>query len=196
MRERSPAAERNGPVLLEVLRAAVPPGARVLEIACGTGQHAALLAPGLAASSWVPTDLAPERFASVRAWTEGIAAVAAPRVLDARAPDSWPDIEVDLVLAVNMVHISPWAATLGLLAGARRRAPQGVLALYGPYRRGGAHTAPSNEAFDADLRRRDPDWGVRDLETVVAEAEAVGWRLREVAPMPANNLTVLFEAVR
>ena len=117
MRERSPAAERNGPVLLEVLRAAVPPGARVLEIACGTGQHAALLAPGLAASSWVPTDLAPERFASVRAWTEGIAAVAAPRVLDARAPDSWPDIEVDLVLAVNMVHISPWAATLGLLAG-------------------------------------------------------------------------------
>lgn len=194
MRERSPAAERNGPPLLEVLRAVVPPGSRVLEIASGTGQHAALLAPGLAVASWLPTDLVDERFASVRAWTHDVPEVAEPRVLDARDPDQWPEIEVDLVLAVNMVHIAPWAATLGLIEGARRRAPRGVLALYGPFRRSGAHTAPSNEAFDHDLRRRDPEWGVRDLEAVVAAAESAGWRLANIAPMPANNLTILFDA--
>ncbi len=166
----------------------------MLELACGTGQHAALLAPGLAVASWLPTDLVDDRFASVRAWTAGSPVVEAPRLLDARDPDRWPAVEVDLVLAVNMAHIAPWAATLGLVTGARQRAPRGVLALYGPFRRDGAHTAPSNEAFDADLRRRDPEWGVRDLEAVVAAAEAVGWRLARVAPMPANNLTILFDA--
>ncbi|MFN6955120.1 MAG: DUF938 domain-containing protein [Acetobacteraceae bacterium] len=192
-RRHAPAVARNRDPLLAVLRPRLPRRGLVLEIASGTGEHLAALAaltPGLA---FQPTDPDPDARASADAWARHLAAVnmrpALP--LDAAAPDSWPVPAADAILCVNMIHISPWAATLGLLRGAARLlAPGAALFLYGPFRRGGAHTAPSNAAFDDSLRARDPAWGVRDLEAVVAAAE--GFDPPEVIPMPANNLTIVF----
>jgi SAM-dependent methyltransferase len=192
VRRTAPAADRNKGPILEVLRRHVAPGARVLEIAAGTGQHTAHLAPALRAAAWQPTDPdAPSR-QSIASWTAELPQVAAPLPLWTTSP--WPvEGPFDLLVCINMIHISPWAATLGLLDGAQRvLADGGLLYLYGPYRREGAHTAPSNAAFDASLRQRDPSWGVRDLEVVVAQAESRGLRRLDVVEMPANNLSVLF----
>lgn len=189
----APAVARNRDPLLAVLRPRLPRAGLVLEIASGTGEHLAALAaltPGLA---FQPTDPDPAARASADAWARHLAAgnMRPALPLDAAAPDTWPVAAAEAMLCVNMAHISPWAATLGLLRGAARLLPPGApLFLYGPFRRGGAHTAPSNAAFDESLRARDPAWGVRDLEAVAAAA--AGFRPPEIIPMPANNLTLVF----
>lgn len=191
-RRHAPAAERNRDPILEVLRRVLPERGVVLEVASGTGQHAAHFARGLPHLVWQPSDPDPDHRASIAAWTGGIATVRPPLDLDAAGGD-WPVERVDAVVCINMIHIAPWPAALGLLAGAARvLGPGAPLYLYGPFRRGGRHTAPSNEAFDADLRRRDPAWGVRDLDEVAHAAEAAGLRPDGVVEMPANNLSVVF----
>jgi len=195
-RRFAPAAARNREPILEVLRRHVRPGANVLEIASGSGEHATFLAPALEVATWQPSDPDADARASVDAWrrSSGEERVLAALELDVTAP--WPALPTrpDVVVCVNMIHIAPLRACEGLLDGAAELLePGGVLYLYGPYRRGGRHTAPSNEAFDASLRSRDPEWGVRDLEDVVAAAARRGLVLREVVEMPANNLSVIFE---
>ena len=194
VRRHAPATHRNRVPLLEVLGRLVPPRAEILEVACGTGEHAVFFAAHQPGWVWHPTDLDPEARASVAAWTAftGQANVRPPQALDARS-EVWPVTAVDAVFSSNMVHISPWEATLGLLRGAGRvLKPGGLLLLYGPYAMNGAHTAPSNAAFDESLRRRDPRWGVRHLEEVVAEASRQGLVHRQTVSMPANNQVVVF----
>lgn len=196
-RRSSPAAGRNKGPVLEVLRRVFPQSGTVLEVAAGAGEHAAFFAAALPGVTWFPTELDPDGRASIIAWTEheGLANVRPPVALDARDP-VWPvevDAPFDAMLCMNMIHIAPWEAALGLLAGADRVLRLGgVLVLYGPYTRNGAHTAPSNAAFDESLKARDPSWGVRDLGDVEREAAAQGLALDEVVEMPANNLTVVF----
>lgn len=193
-RRFAPATARNREPILAVLERTVPAGARVLEIAAGSGEHACFFAERLPVAEWQPTDPDPESLESIDAWRahSGAARVAPALELDVTA-SVWPVSRADFVLCVNMIHISPWEATLGLLSGSARLLPTGgVLFLYGPYRRFGAHTAPSNADFDASLRARDPRWGVRDLEAVAAEAERAGFVLDEVVAMPANNFSVVF----
>ncbi|GMV19833.1 MAG: DUF938 domain-containing protein [Polyangiaceae bacterium] len=193
-RRFAPATARNREPILAVLERTVPPGARVLEIAAGSGEHACFFAERLPVAEWQPTDPDPESRASIDAWRahSGAARVAPALELDVTAR-VWPVSRADFVLCVNMIHISPWEATFGLLSGSAKLLPTGgVLVLYGPYRRFGAHTASSNADFDASLRARDPRWGVRDLEAVAAEAERAGFALDEVVAMPANNFSVVF----
>ena len=194
MKRHAPATERNRDPIAAVLRDVLPSSGLVLEVASGTGEHAAYFArlfPGL---DWQPSDPDPDALTSIEAWAadDGLPNLRAPVQLDA-AGDTWPIDRADAVLCVNMAHISPWSATLGLLRGASRLLPAGApLILYGPYRREGVATAPSNEAFDKSLKARDPEWGLRLLEDVVAEAAEVGFALERVVEMPANNLTVVF----
>ena len=197
LRRFAPATTRNREPILEVLRRFVAPGANVLEIASGTGEHAIYLAPRLQVASWQPTDPDAESRRSIDAWREH---ARAERVLPALDLDvtfqPWPSLPTapDVVSCVNMIHISPWSACEALFEGASALlAPGKLLYLYGPYRRGGAHTAPSNEAFDVSLKSRNPEWGVRDLEEVEKVAARHGFSLRETAEMPANNLSVIFE---
>lgn len=190
----APAAVRNAAPILEVLRGALPARGMVLEIASGTGQHAAHFAAALPGIVWQPSDTDPRARASIAAWRvhTGLANLRAPLDLDVRR-EPWPVDAVDAIVCINMIHIAPWEAAVALMKGAGARiAAGGALVLYGPYRRGGAHTAPSNEAFDADLRARDPAWGVRDLEAVEALAQAEGFACEAVVPMPANNFSVVF----
>jgi SAM-dependent methyltransferase len=194
---RWPAPERNKEPILEVLRQVLPSSGRVLEIASGTGQHAAHFARALPNVVWQPTDPSPENLASIAAWVreEGLPNLAAPRALDVEASD-WGIDRVDAVFCANMIHIAPWSCTRALLAGAARVLPAGApLVLYGPFREDGVPTAPSNETFDADLRARNPAWGLRALGEVVREAEAVGLAFDERVAMPANNLAVVFRRV-
>ncbi|TDB05620.1 DUF938 domain-containing protein [Halomonas marinisediminis] len=193
-RRYSPAAARNRQPILEVLQAALPERARVLELASGSGEHAVHCATAMPQWVWQPSDPTPEALASIAAWREqtGQANLLAPMRLDATDKQSWPMGPFEAIVAINLIHISPWAVSEALMARAGERLVSGgVLYLYGPYRRAGEHTAPSNAAFDADLRRRDPRWGVRDLEEVVAEAERHGLRLERTLQMPANNLSVV-----
>jgi len=191
-RRHAPAAVRNREPILEVLSRVLPARAAVLEVASGTGEHAAFFATALPGLVWQPSEHDVEAFASIIAWTEGLPNVRAPLRLDA-AQDPWPVTTVDAVFNANMIHIAPWEACLGLLRGAGRHlGPGGVLVLYGPYTLAGRHTAPSNAAFDDDLRRRDPSWGVRDLDAVAEAAQARGLVLRERVAMPANNQTLVF----
>jgi len=193
-RRSSPSALRNRVPIVDVLRTALPPAGTVLEIASGSGEHVVHFAAAFAGLTWQPSDPSAEARASIAAWiaAERPGNILAPLDIDATA-ESWPIDCADAVIAINMVHISPWAATLGLLRHAADLLPSGgPLLLYGPYRRAGEVTAPSNEAFDADLRARNPAWGLRQLEDVVGQAEAVGLRLDRVVAMPANNLSVLF----
>lgn len=188
MKQHSPACERNRAPILEQLQALLPPSGLVLEIASGSGQHAVHFAAGLPGLRWQPTDADPVALASVAAWR---AEAALPNLLPPLALsvlEPWPIAQADAVFCANMVHISPWECTLALLAGAARAlSPGGRLVLYGPYRRDGQMVA-SNVAFDESLRRRDPRWGVRDLEALVAAAR--GFSLERVIEMPANNLIV------
>lgn len=194
VRRFAPATARNREPILEVLARVVPDGARVLEIASGSGEHAVFLSERLPVASWQPTDPDAESRASIDAWSAELSARRVRPALDldvTRSP--WPVESCDVVVCINMVHISPWEATEGLLRGAALLLPkEGVLYLYGPYRRGGEHTAPSNESFDQSLRARDPRWGVRDLEAVSALGEREGLALGEVVAMPANNFSVVF----
>lgn len=192
-RLQAPAAERNREPILAVLREVLPERGTVLEIASGTGQHAVHFAAALPGIDWQPSDPEPRSRRSIAAWVAqaGLPNLRAPLALDVRA-EPWPVDAVDAVVCINMIHIAPWAAAVALVNGAARRLPAGgVLLLYGPYRRAGAHTAPSNAEFDAQLRARDAEWGVRDLEAVVALAEAAGLELERVVAMPANNLSVV-----
>lgn len=189
-RRHAPATARNRDPILAVLRDELPASGTVLEVASGTGEHAAWFAAALPGLTWQPTDGDAASLASIRSWTEDLPNVRPPVVLDA-ASDDWPVDGVDAVFCANMIHISPWASGLGLLAGAARRLPPGApLVLYGPYQTG-ADTAPSNLAFDASLRARDPSWGVRDLDAVLAAAAAVGLDHTRTVTMPANNLILV-----
>ena len=190
----APAAERNAAPILEVLRGALPARGTVLEIASGTGQHAVHFAAAFPDLAWQPSDADARARASIDAWREhsGLANLRAPLDLDVRR-EPWPIDAVDAIVCINMIHIAPWAAAQALMKGAGARvATGGALVLYGPYRRAGAHTAPSNEAFDADLRARDPSWGVRDMEEVEALAQAQGFECEARVPMPANNFSLVF----
>lgn len=188
MKQHSPACERNRAPILEQLQALLPPSGLVLEIASGSGQHAVHFAAGLPGLHWQPTDADPVALASVAAWR---AEAALPNLLPPLALsvlEPWPIAQADAIFCANMVHISPWECTLALLAGAAQVLPPGGrLVLYGPYRRDGQMVA-SNVAFDESLRRRDPRWGVRDLEALLAAA--TGFSLERIVEMPANNLIV------
>lgn len=190
----APATLRNREPILAVLRRVLPASGTVLEIAAGTGEHAAFFACAFPGLSWLATDTDPEAVASIAAWRDatGTPNLLAPLPLDVTAA-RWPVETVDAMFCANMIHIAPWSACLGLLAGAGRHlASGGLLVLYGPYRIGARHTAPSNEAFDRDLRARDPRWGVRDLEAVVDAAAREGLAFVERVEMPANNQTVVW----
>lgn len=192
-RRHAPATERNREPILELLRSILPASGTVLEIASGTGEHAIHFARALPGLVWRPSDPDPAALGSIRAWAEAakLGNLRPPLLLDAAAPE-WPITAADAMLCINMVHISPWEATVGLMAGAARLLAKGApLYLYGPYRRAGVPTAPSNEAFDASLKARDSRWGLRDLETVVALAAGQGLVLDSVIDMPANNLSVV-----
>jgi hypothetical protein len=192
VKQSAPAAARNRAPLLDVLRRVLPQTGTILEVASGTGEHAVHFAGHLPGLVFQPSDPDPQARASIDAWREGHANILPALALDARAT-TWPIARADAVLNVNMIHIAPWEACLGLLRGAASLLPAGApLVMYGPYRRAGVATAPSNEAFDASLRARDPAWGVRALEDVAAAAAAVGLVLDEVVEMPANNLTVVY----
>lgn len=194
MKREAPAAARNRQPILEVLRTRLPDRGLVLEVASGTGEHAVHFAAALPGLVFQPSDPDAAARASIDAWgtDSGLPNLRPALALDASAED-WPIAAADAVLCCNMIHISPWASTVGLVGGAARLLPPGgLLYLYGPYRRGGRHTAPSNEAFDSDLRRRNPAWGVRDLEAVAALAADAGFDPPEVVEMPANNLSVVF----
>lgn len=191
----SPAALRNREPILQVLRPWLPERGEVLEIAAGTGEHAVHLAAALPGLRWRPTDPDPQarRIIAARVEGAGLTNLAAPEALDAADPASWPQGPVAAVVCINMVHISPWAATQGLMEGAARVLRSGgVLFLYGPYLEDGIETAPSNLAFDASLKARDPAWGLRRLEAVVELAAEHGLTLRQRTAMPANNLSLVF----
>jgi hypothetical protein len=192
-RRHAPATLRNRGPILEVLRQVLPAAGTVLEIASGSGEHAVFFADALSDLMWQPTDPDPDNRASIRAWIAetGVTNVTAPADLNAAAR-AWPVTHADAIVCINMIHISPWAATLGLLAGAARTLPTAApLYLYGPYLRNGRHTAPSNEDFDRSLRAQNPEWGVRDLDEVSEAAAQAGLTLAEVIEMPANNLSVV-----
>jgi SAM-dependent methyltransferase len=192
-RRSAPAALRNREPIAAVLRDWLPAAGVVLEIASGSGEHAVHFAREFPGLEWQPSDLHPHALASIAAW-RGEAAVAnlrAPVTLDAESAD-WPIDRADAVLSLNMVHISPWSAALGLIAGAARvLSPGAPLILYGPWLEEGVEPAPTNLAFDADLRARDPQWGLRTVETFAAAA-APGFSLEERMAMPANNLMLRF----
>jgi len=193
----SPAAERNKQAILEVLERHLPGSGTVLEIASGTGQHVVHFARALPRLLWQPTDVDADlrAAAAARIRAAELDNVCVPLALDVLDP-LWPLDAADAVVCINMIHIAPWSATLGLLSGTARLLPSGGrLFLYGPYRRDGRHTAPSNDAFDASLRARNSEWGVRDLEEVAACAREHGFELLDTVAMPANNLTVVFERV-
>lgn len=194
MKRHSPATLRNRDPILAVLRQALPPEGVVLEIAAGTGEHACWFAPRLPGLTWQPSDADPECLASIAAWVaeEDAPNLRAPLALDVRVRP-WPLSGLAAIYCANMIHISPFEATHALMAGAGESlAAGGVLVLYGPFKLAGRHTAPSNQAFDADLRTRDPRWGVRDLEAVDALARAAGLIADSQVEMPANNLCVVW----
>jgi hypothetical protein len=189
-------AERNTGAILAVLERVLPPRGKVLEIASGTGQHVVAFAARLQALDWQPSDIDAELRASVarRVAEAALPNVAPPVALDV-TQRPWPLARADAVICSNMIHIAPWEATEGLFAGAGAiLSANGPLVTYGPYKRGGEHTAPSNAAFDASLRERNPAWGVRDVDDVVDVAALHGFALAEVIEMPANNLTLVFRA--
>lgn len=197
MKRFAPATERNREPIAAVLREVLPQRGTLLEIASGTGEHAVYFAGLFPQLLWQPTDPDPQALESISAWRAeaGPANLLEPLRLDAAA-GTWPVDHVDAILCVNMVHISPWAATEGLMRGAGRLLGAGApLVLYGPYRRSGVPTAPSNEAFHESLKARNSEWGLRDVETVEAEAARRGLRIERVVEMPANNLTLEFRRV-
>lgn len=189
-----PATGRNREPILAVLRRVLPTPGTVLEIASGSGQHGAWFTRQEPGWTWQPSDVDPAGLASIAAWQdEGGPGLRSPVALDVTASD-WPVDRADAVFCANMIHISPWEATLGLLAGAARILEPGApLVLYGPFRIDGQHTAPSNARFDQSLKARDPRWGVRDLAEVTDHAR--GFELEERLEMPANNLTVVWRRV-
>jgi SAM-dependent methyltransferase len=193
-RRSAPAALRNRDPIAEVLGEWLPESGLVLEIASGTGEHALHFAQRFPQLDWQPSDIHGDAISSIAAWRDaaGLPNVRAPVELDASSPD-WPVDRADAVLSINMVHISPWASALGLIAGAARVLPSGgPLILYGPWLMADTPTATSNLEFDASLRTRDPEWGLRSVELFAAPAADKALRLEQTRAMPANNLMLLF----
>lgn len=216
-RQYAPATQRNRHAILEVLKQYLPKPGVILEIASGTGEHACFFAEQLAHSQWLPSDTYELALHSIEAWgrqanvpnlytpllldvTQSPWPVETDRPLTPLVPEADPEAmktlepsQINGIVNINMIHISPWAACEGLFAGASRvLTTGGVLYLYGPFMRDGRHTAPSNEAFDRSLRSRNPQWGVRELEAVTEVAQQNGFRRQAVIEMPANNLSVIF----
>jgi hypothetical protein len=193
-RRSAPHVARNAGPIAQVLKGVLPERGLALEVASGTGEHVLHFAREFPNLLWQPSDPEPAAVRSIEAWRveAGLFNLLPALSLDARAAE-WPVPRADAILCINMIHISPWAATVGLMRGAARLLEEGApLYLYGAYRRAGVETAPSNEAFDESLKARDPDWGLRDLAEVVAEAGKNGFGLECVTEMPANNLSVVF----
>jgi len=191
----TPSAERNKGPILEVLARVLPRRGLVLEIASGTGQHVVHFANALPDLTWQPSDQDQELRHSIalRVTEEHRDNIERPIDLDVtRLP--WPLQTADALVAINMIHVAPWSATLALFEGAKALLTPGqVLFLYGPYRRDGRHTSPGNAQFDLDLRARNPEWGLRDLEAVSDVAAAAGFDLAEIVGMPANNFSLVFK---
>ena len=191
----APATARNREPIVNTLRRHLPSRGLILEVASGTGEHIAYFAEALSSDlTFQPSDPDAAARASIDAWVDtlGVSNVLPAIALDACA-ERWPIQQADAVICINMIHIAPWQAAVGLVRGAANVLPDGgVLFLYGPYRRGGQHTSPSNEAFDRSLRMQDRDWGVRDLEQVVEVAQGYGFHPPLIEEMPANNLSLIF----
>lgn len=193
-RRSAPHVARNSDAIIDVLRGILPDKGTVLEVASGSGEHILRFAAAFSTLQWQPSDPDPVARRSIEAWraSERPSNLLAPLELDASSSE-WPRVTPVAILCINMVHISPWSATVGLMRNAGQLlAPGETLYLYGAYRRYGVQTAPSNEAFDLSLKSRNPGWGIRRLEDVVAEAERNGLALQSISEMPANNLSVVF----
>ncbi len=196
MKRVAPAAARNREPILRVLERVFPDAGLVLEVASGSGEHVVYFADALPHLAWQPSDPDPEARDSIAAWRAeaGSSNILPPLVLDASS-DTWPIDSADAVLCINMIHIAPFMACVGLMRGAARILPRGAaLVTYGPYTVNGAHTAPSNAAFDEALRTSNPEWGVRDIDQVASAAAEHGIRLVERIAMPANNFTLVWRA--
>lgn len=197
-RQYAPATQRNREPILKVLAKIIPVNGNVLEIASGTGEHGVFFAEQLELSFWVPSDPNPESRSSIIAWKNftGIDNLELPLSIDVTQAEWQKQLnskKIDVIVNMNMIHISPWSACLGLISGASKLlSTGGILYLYGPYKRDGKHTAPSNASFDLALRDRNPEWGIRDLEEVIKVAATVDLELQEVVEMPANNFSVVF----
>lgn len=197
-RKYAPATQRNREPILEILTKVISPGSKILEIASGTGEHAVFFASQLKSCKWIPSDTNSRSKESIVAWknASGVDNLDLPLLIDV-TQENWleqvKDRKINTIININMIHISPWVACLGLLSGAGQLLPPGgILYLYGPFKREGEHTAPSNASFDLSLRDRNPLWGVRDLEAVIEVAAVANLRLQQVIDMPANNLSVIF----
>ncbi len=195
----SPASVRNTEPILQILRAHLPRSGHVLEIAAGSGQHAVAFSSALPGLKWTPSDPSPDARGSIAAWAAhaGPANLQSPLALDCMDDSSWPEGPFDAIVCINMIHISPWTATEGLMRLAERLLPRpgGLLYLYGPYRETEVPLAPSNQTFDVSLKSRDPAWGLRDRDEVVALARSHGLTLTLRTEMPANNISLLFRRV-
>lgn len=190
----APAAARNRAPILDVLRRHIPEHGLVLEVASGSGEHIVHFAQAFPGLDFQPSDPDRQARASIDAWRieAHLQNIRPALALDAAA-ETWPLSAADAVVCINMIHITPWEAAVGLVRGAATLLrPDSMLYLYGPFRRDGAHTAPSNAAFDRGLRSRDASWGVRDLEAVTALARSHGFSDPIVEAMPANNLSLIF----
>jgi Protein of unknown function (DUF938) len=201
LRRYAPATQRNREPILEILRQVLPPTGTILEISSGTGEHAIFIAPQLAPRHWLPSDPNPDARSSIAAWQKfsPCANIYPPIDLDASSSEWLVDSKepITAIVNINMIHIAPRSAYLGLFAGASRILPiGGILYLYGPFKQGGVHTAPSNAAFDESLQHQNPEWGVRDLEEITAVAASHNLELQKVYPMPANNLSVVFQMIQ
>jgi hypothetical protein len=199
LRQYAPATERNRDYILEVLLRVLPPQGNILEVASGTGEHALFFAPRLYPRHWLPSDPNPVLLASINAWAQECSTnnLHPAHYLDTRE-NPWlvenEQLAIAAIININMIHIVPWDACVGLMAGAQRILPsQAILYLYGPYKEQGKHTAPSNEAFDQSLRSQNSQWGVRNLEDVINLAGEHDLAFLEKVPMPANNLSVIFQ---
>ncbi|MDR9405262.1 MAG: DUF938 domain-containing protein [Halothece sp. Uz-M2-17] len=197
-KQYAPATQRNRDPILQVLQQVLPARGTVLEIASGTGEHAVYFAPHLRPRHWLPSEANPILQESIQAWQEEFPCnvLSPPLSLDVMQKDWAQKLsgkQFCAVVAINLIHIAPWQACMGLMEGADQLlSPDGILYLYGPFKQGGEHTAESNFAFDQSLQQQNPQWGVRNLEDVVSLAQTHQLELQEVIPMPANNLSVVF----
>ena len=190
----SPSAERNRTHILPILQRVLPAAAEVLEVGSGTGEHAVYFCAHIAGLRWQPTDADPAAIDSILAWIShsALSRIAMPLKLDLQSA-SWPVQRADAIVAINVLHYSPWSSTPALFHGAARvLSENGIVFCYGPYLRDNAHTSASNAAFDDWLHEIDPRFGVRDLGAVEAEARKQGFFLDEIVDMPSNNLSLVF----
>lgn len=198
-RQYAPATQRNRQPILEVLLKILPATGNILEIASGTGEHGIFFAPHLNPRQWIFSEANPLLRKSILAWQNKFPADNLSPPLDIDATNEQWAIETEgtkikAIVNINMIHIAPWNACLGLMAGAGRILPKGgILYLYGPFKRDGKHIAPSNQAFDRSLKTNNPEWGVRDLDEVTKVAENQGLKLKEIIAMPANNFSVIYQ---